>query len=56
MPSKKEQCKEIMLRLFGPASAAQVEEMDEEDVVEICRERTRQFLGEDDAKVFDNIE
>lgn len=42
----KEQCKEIMHRLFGEASAALVDEMDEENCLELCKKKTADYLGQ----------
>lgn len=53
--TKKDQCRELMNKLFGPASAAVVDNMDEDDCVEKCKEKTKAFLGETVAKAFDNI-
>lgn len=53
--SKKEKCKELMTQLFGPASANIVDTMSEDNCVSQCREKVASFLGEDKAKVFDNI-
>ena len=54
--SKKEQCKTIMEKLFGPATAAMVESsMTEEDCVEKCRIKTQALLGAEKAKEFENI-
>ncbi|MFP4424046.1 MAG: hypothetical protein ACLFP2_02335 [Candidatus Woesearchaeota archaeon] len=44
--SVKDQCKEIMHRLFGEASAALVDEMDEETCVEKCKKKTADYLGQ----------
>ncbi len=52
---KKEKCKAIMLKLFGAASAAQVDTMSEDECVAKCRAKVKGFLGEDKAKEFDNI-
>ena len=52
---KKEECKKIMSRLFGPASAALVDSMSEEDCVEKCRKKVMAVLGPEEAKVFDAI-
>jgi hypothetical protein len=52
---KKEKCKELMARFFGPATANLVDSMSEEEVVQKCREKVSAFLGEDKAKEFDNI-
>ena len=53
--SKKEKCKELMIKFFGPATANLVDGMSEEEVVQKCREKVASFLGEDKAKEFDNI-
>ena len=53
--SKKDKCKELMTKFFGPASAASVENMTEEECVAKCRSKVEGFLGEDKAKEFDNI-
>lgn len=53
--SKKEKCKELMAKFFGPATANLVDSMSEEECVEKCREKVSAFLGEDKAKVFDSI-
>jgi monoamine oxidase len=53
--SKKEKCKELMTKFFGPATANLVDSMDEEECVPKCREKVAAFLGEDKAKEFDNI-
>ena len=53
--TKKEKCKEIMLRLFGPATARKVDDMTEENCVEKCRKITKDFLGEKQAAQFDEI-
>ncbi|MGM5488251.1 MAG: hypothetical protein ACQESG_04845 [Nanobdellota archaeon] len=42
---KKEKCKEIMKRLFGDASATQVDNMAEENCVEECKKKVSDFLG-----------
>lgn len=53
---KKEQCKQIMTRLFGKIAAAQVEDMSEDNCVSQCREMTVNFLGETTAqKEFDGL-
>ena len=54
--SKKEQCKEIMTKLFGPATANLVDSMTEEDCVQKCKEKVTSFLGAEKAKVFDGIQ
>jgi hypothetical protein len=53
--SKKDQCKAIMLKIFGQASANQVDSMGEDECVAICRAKVAGFLGEDKAKEFDSI-
>jgi monoamine oxidase len=53
--SKKEKCKELMKKFFGPSTADLVDAMSEEEVVEKCRNKVKGFLGEDKAKEFDNI-
>lgn len=53
--SKKEKCKELMLKFFGPASAKLVDSMSEEDCVKKCREKVAAMIGEDKAKEFDKI-
>ncbi len=53
--TKKEQCKVIMGKFFGPASAAQVDVMTEDDCVSKCRAKVKGFLGEEKAKMFDSI-
>ena len=53
--SKKEQCRLLMTKFFGPGTASLVDSMTEEDCVQKCREKFIAFLGEEEAKVFDNI-
>lgn len=53
--SKKEKCKEIMGKLFGPATAANVDNMDESEVVTKCKAKVTALFGSEKAKVFDNI-
>ncbi len=53
--SKKEQCKELMAKFFGPATANIVDSMSEDECVQKCREKVRAFLGEEKAKEFDGI-
>ena len=53
--SKKEKCKELMKKFFGPASATLVDLMEEDECVERCRKKVSGMLGEDVAKEFDNI-
>ena len=52
---KKEKCKELMSKFFGPASAGTVDAMSEEECVGKCRAKVAGFLGEEKAKEFDNI-
>lgn len=52
---KKEKCKELMSKFFGPASAAQVDAMSEDECVAKCRAKVKGFLGEEKAKEFDSI-
>lgn len=52
---KKDRCKELMGKFFGPASANLVDSMDESEVVQKCRTKVANFLGEDKAKEFDKI-
>ena len=53
--TKKDQCKELMAKFFGPASAAQVDNMGEDDCVAKCKSKVKGFLGEEKSKVFDTI-
>jgi hypothetical protein len=53
--SKKDQCKAMMTKLFGPASAAAVDAMTEDNCVATCKAKVAGFLGEDKAKDFDSI-
>lgn len=53
---KKEKCKELMEKFFGPASAKMVDSMSEEECVAKCRAKVAGFLGEEKAKEFDNIQ
>jgi hypothetical protein len=53
--SKKDQCKELMAKFFGPAAANMVETLSEDDCVAKCKEKVKAFLGEEKAKEFDNI-
>lgn len=52
---KREKCKEIMLRYFGPASAKSVDSMTDAEVVPKCRAKISGFFGEEKAKEFDTI-
>jgi len=53
--SKKEKCKELMLKYFGPALAKSVDDMSEDECVAKCRAKVAGIMGEDKAKEFDNI-
>ena len=53
--TKKEKCKEIMGKLFGPATANLVDSMDEDKVVATCKQKVSNLLGPEKAKMFDNI-
>lgn len=53
--SKKEKCKELMIKFFGPATAGTVDSMEENECVAKCRAKVKGFLGEDKAKEFDKI-
>jgi hypothetical protein len=53
--SKKDKCKELMIKLFGPSSGKLVDKMNEDDCVKQCRTKVAGFLGEDKAKEFDSI-
>lgn len=55
MPTKKEQCKELMSKLFGPATAASIDAMTEDECVAKCKTKVNAFLGEEKAKLFDAI-
>jgi len=44
-----------MAKFFGPASAATVDRLSEDECVRKCREKVTVFLGEDQAKEFDKI-
>lgn len=53
--TKKEQCKQLMLEIFGPASAARVDEMSEDECVDKCKEKVGRLLGKRLLKKFDEI-
>ncbi len=53
--TKKDRCKELMSKFFGPATANLVDSMSEDEVVAKCRAKVKAFLGEDKAKEFDSI-
>jgi len=53
--SKKDKCKELMTKFFGPATAAKVDAMSEDTCVDECKKIVTGFLGADKAKEFDSI-
>ena len=53
--SKKDQCKEIMGRLFGPATADLVDTMSDDDCVARCRQKVETMLGPELGKEFDGV-
>ncbi len=53
--TRKEQCKALMLEIFGPACEALVDDMSEEECVEKCKTKVMQLLGERMAARFDAI-
>ncbi|MBN2457613.1 hypothetical protein JXB31_00605 [Candidatus Woesearchaeota archaeon] len=53
--SKKEKCKALMSKFFGPATANMVDSMTEDEVVEKCKTKVASFLGPEKAMLFDNI-
>ena len=53
--SKKDQCKELMTKFFGPATAALVETMSENNCVGLCKQKVAAFLGEECSKEFDSV-
>ncbi|MCL7412456.1 MAG: hypothetical protein M8353_02435 [ANME-2 cluster archaeon] len=53
--SKKDKCKALMAKFFGPASAKVVDNMSEEECVAICRSKVKGLLGEQKATEFDKI-
>jgi hypothetical protein len=53
--SKKEKCKELMEKFFGPVSANAVDGLSESDCVQRCRDKVKNFLGEEKAMEFDKI-
>lgn len=55
--SKKEKCKELMLKYFGPASAQMVDYMgdDEDQIVAECKKKVLSLIGPGKAKEFDNL-
>ena len=52
---KKEKCKDLMLKFFGPATANLVDSMSEDDCVAKCKQKVLVMLGPDKAKEFDSI-
>lgn len=53
--TKKEQCKIIMGKLFGPATANKVDIMNEDTCVIECKQKVMMFLGPAKAAEFDKI-
>ena len=53
--SKKDKCKEIMAKLFGPATANLVDTMSEEEVVDKCKAKVSAMLGPDKLSLFDGL-
>ncbi len=54
--SKLQRCQELMLKLFGPATANLVAKtMTEEDCVQKCKQKVNALLGSEKAKEFDNV-
>lgn len=53
--TKKEQCKALILKFFGPVTASQVDSMSEDDCVAKCKSKVAGFFGAEKAKEFDNI-
>jgi hypothetical protein len=53
--TKKDQCKELMAKCFGPAAANMVDTLTEEECVQKCRDKVKAFMGEEKAKAFDAI-
>ena len=53
--TKVEQCKVLMAKFFGPASARLLDSIPEDEVVAKCRAKVSGLLGEDKAKEFDAI-
>jgi monoamine oxidase len=52
--SRKDQCKVLMTKFFGPHVAKVVDSMSEEDCVAKCKARVRGFLGDEAASEFDS--
>ena len=52
---KKEKCKELMTKFFGPASAALVDSMSEDECVAKCKAKVQAFLGTEKAAEFDKV-
>jgi monoamine oxidase len=53
--SKKDQCKMLMTKFFGPQVAKVVDSMSEEECVAKCKARVKGFLGDEQAREFDSI-
>ena len=55
--TKKEQCKVLMAKIFGPATANLVDNfMTEENCMHKCKRKVDALLGPEIASEFDNIE
>ncbi len=52
-PSKKQQCKQLMLDIFGPKCAARIDEMTEAECVDKCKEKVRSLLGDHAVRRFE---
>ena len=53
--SKKDQCKVLMTKFFGPQVARLVDSMSEDEGVAKCKARVKGFLGDEQAREFDSI-
>jgi hypothetical protein len=53
--TKKDKCRELMGKLFGPATAKLVDTLTEEEVVDYCKKKVTGLLGAEKAKMFDGI-
>ena len=54
--SKKQQCKQLMLEIFGPRCAARVDDMTEEECIDKCKDKVRSLLGDHAARQFECFE
>jgi len=53
----KEQCAQVMIMLFGPASARVIENLSDVEAEKHCRTKVEGFFGKDKAdEVFKNLE